>query len=65
MKSCQKTCENIQLSKINYLIEGDYEFLIDSINLFEKFFTFKEKGNFISMNLRMFFKKFIIPRKLD
>lgn len=65
LKHCKKTCEELQVSKINYIIEGDFEFLIDAINLFEKFYEFKESGNFISMKLRMFFKKFIIPRKLD
>lgn len=55
----------MNISKINWLIEGDFEFLIDAINLFEKFYDFKESGNFISMKLRMFFKKFLIPRKLD
>jgi len=47
------------------LIEGDFEFLIDAINLFEKFYDYKESGNFISMKLRLFFKKFLIPRKLN
>lgn len=47
------------------MIEGDFEFLIDAVNLFEKFYDFKESGNFISMKLRMFFKKFLIPRKLN
>lgn len=65
VKSCKTTCENIKLSKINVLLEGDYEFLIDAVNLFEKFFEYKESGNFISMKLRLFFKKFVIPRKLS
>ena len=64
LKYCKSTCEILQISKINYVIEGDFEFLIDATNLFEKFFQFKESGNFISMKLRMFFKKFTIPRKL-
>ena len=64
LKSCKSTCENIMLSKVNILFEGDFEFLIDAVNLFEKFFQFKESGNFISMKLRLFFKKFVIPRKL-
>lgn len=64
-KSCKTTCENVMLSKINVLLEGDYEFLIDAVNLFEKFFEYKESGNFISMKLRLFFKKFVIPRKLS
>lgn len=63
-KNCQHVCSKLSISKINWLIEGDFEFMIDAINLFEKFFEFKESGNFISMKLRMFFKKFLIPRKL-
>lgn len=62
---CKTTCENILLSKINVLFEGDFEFLMDAVNLFEKFFELKENGNFISMRLRLFFKKFVIPRKLS
>ena len=64
LKYCKPICEVLQVSKINYIIEGDFEFLIDATNLFDKFFEFKESGNFISMKLRMFFKKFTIPRKL-
>ncbi len=63
-ESCKETCQNIDLSKINGFVEGDFEFLIDAVNLFEKFFEYKESGNFISIKLRMFFKKFVIPRKL-
>lgn len=63
-KNCKNVCKVLNVSKINWLIEGDFEFLIDAINLFEKFFDYKESGNFISMKLRLFFKKFLIPRKL-
>lgn len=64
-KNCKNVCKNLNISKINWLIEGDFEFLIDAINLFEKFYDYKESGNFISMKLRLFFKKFLIPRKLN
>lgn len=64
LEVCKTTCENLMLSKINVLFEGDFEFLVDAVNLFEKFFEFKESGSFISMKLRLFFKKFVIPRKL-
>lgn len=64
-KNCKNVCKVLNVSKINWLIEGDFEFLIDAINLFEKFFDYKESGNFISMKLRLFFKKFLIPRKLN
>ena len=64
LKFCKSTCSNLQISKINVLFEGDFEFLIDAVNLFDKFFDYKESGNFISMKLRLFFKKFVIPRKL-
>lgn len=64
-KNCKNVCRELNVSKINWLIEGDFEFLIDAINLFEKFYEYKESGNFISMKLRLFFKKFLIPRKLN
>ena len=62
MKSCKEVCETLKLSKIIETIEGDFEFVIDSVNLFEKFFEFKESGSFISMKLRAFFKRFVVPR---
>lgn len=65
LKHCKTTCENIMISKVNVLFEGDFEFLMDAINIFEQFFEHKEKGDFISMKLRLFFKKFVIPRKLN
>lgn len=64
LKYCNKTCSHIMIARINYLFEGDYEFLIDAVNLFEKFFEYKETGNFMSMKLRMFFKKYKMPRML-
>jgi len=65
LKKCASTCKQIFLSKITFLFEGDFEFLMDAVNIFEDFFKRKEDGNFISMKLRLFFKKFVIPRKLS
>lgn len=65
LKSCQSTCEQLKISKIVDLIEGDFEFLIDAVNLFEKFFELKESGNLVSMKLRKFFQRFVVPRKLS
>ena len=62
LKSCKPVCESIKLSKVIETIEGDFEFVIDAVNLFEKFFEFKESGSFISMKLRSFFKRFVVPR---
>ena len=62
LKSCKPVCETLKLSKVIETIEGDFEFVIDSVNLFEKFFEFKESGSFISMKLRAFFKRFVVPR---
>lgn len=64
LKSCQSTCQQLKISKIVDLIEGDFEFLIDAVNLFEKFFELKESGHLVSMKLRKFFSKFVVPRKL-
>ena len=62
LKNCKDVCQTLKLSKIIETIEGDFEFVIDSVNLFEKFFEFKESGSFISMKLRAFFKRFVVPR---
>lgn len=64
MRYCQSTCNQLTFSKVNFLFEGDYEFMLDAANLFEKFFEFKETGHFMSMKLRLFFKKFKVPRML-
>lgn len=64
MKSCSNTCSELKMSKMSSLIEGDFEFLIDGVNLFEKFFELKESGNLVSMKLRKFFQKFVIPRRM-
>jgi hypothetical protein len=61
-KNCKKMCESMKISKVIETIEGDFEFVIDAVNLFEKFFEFKESGSFISMKLRAFFKRFVVPR---
>ena len=39
------TCKRIDLSKISTLFEGDFNFLVDAVNLFEKFYEFKEAGS--------------------
>lgn len=62
LKQCKNMCESLKISKVIETIEGDFEFVIDAVNLFEKFFEFKESGSFISMKLRAFFKRFVVPR---
>lgn len=61
LRYCKPICEKITFSKIVILIQGDFEFLGDAANLFEKFYDFKETGNFVSTKLRNFFKRFVIP----
>ena len=61
-KNCKNICKQLNVSKINSFIEGDFEFIIDAVNIFEKFYENRESGNFISMKLRMFFKKFMVPK---
>lgn len=65
LNKCEKVCEKIHFSKITQMIDGDYEFLNESVSLFEKYFDYKETGNFISSKLRAFFKGMTLPRKLD
>ena len=60
LKHCKLTCAELNLSKVVSLIQGDYEFFMDAVNLFQKFFDFQETGNFISTKLRTFFKNHVI-----
>ena len=59
-QNCKPICEKLTVSKIIVLVQGDFEFLMDAANLFEKFYDFKETGNFVSAKLRNFFKKFVV-----
>lgn len=61
LRYCRPICEKITVSKIIAVMQGDFEFMIDAANLFEKFYDFKETGNFISTRLRRFFRRFVVP----
>lgn len=63
MKYCKQTCAQLNFSKINTLLQGDLDFLNDSLNLFKKFFEFQESGNFVSTRLRKFFKNNVVEVK--
>lgn len=60
LRNCRPMCEKLTVSKISTQIQGDFEFMIDAANLFEKFYDFKETGNFISAKLKKFFKRFVV-----
>lgn len=60
LRNCRPMCEKLTVSKISTQIQGDFEFMIDAANLFEKFYDFKETGNFISTKLKKFFKRFVV-----
>ncbi len=38
------------------LISGDYNFILDAVNLFNKFFEYTETGSIVSTKLRNFFQ---------
>ena len=64
LKSCKDVCDTISLSKINTVIEGDFDFIMDAVNIFDKMINNREKGNYISYKMRTFFQSFVVPRKL-
>jgi hypothetical protein len=57
MKYCKATCGKLNISRIATLLQGDLDFLTDTLNLFKKFFEFRESGNFVSNKIRKFFKE--------
>lgn len=54
---CKSICDRIYFSKIVDLIEGDFDFLTVSVNLFERYFRQRETGRLVSNDLRSFFKQ--------
>lgn len=62
--SCMPLCQQIAFNEVIPMAEGDFVFLMNAVNLFEKFFEYQETGKFISMKLRLFFKKFEIPKTM-
>ena len=61
---CQPLCKQLSINQIIPIAEGDFVFLNNAVTLFEKFFSYQERGQFISMKLRLFFKKFEIPKTM-
>lgn len=61
---CKTTCERIKYSKVTTLMEGDFDFLIETANYFYNFYFIKESGSFVSPSLRKIFKSFIPERML-
>lgn len=58
VSSCSKICERFSISNIMSFIDGNPVFLMNTLNFFERFFKNRETGNFISMKIRSFYKKF-------
>lgn len=63
-KDCKPLCDQMSISDIIPVAEGDSVFLTNAINLFERFFEYQEQGKFISMKLRLFFQRFHIPKTM-
>lgn len=57
-RHCRPVCERLSLARVVTLVQGDFDFLDDAANLFEKFHAFRESGNFLSPKLRAFFARF-------
>jgi hypothetical protein len=54
----------MSVNEVIPMAEGDFVFLNNAVTLFEKFFSYQERGEFISMKLRLFFKRFEIPKSM-
>ena len=63
-KDCKPLCDQMSISDIIPVAEGDSVFLTNAVSLFEKFFEYQEKGKLVSMKLRLFFKRFEIPKTM-
>jgi hypothetical protein len=64
MTNCNLLCQQMSVNEVIPMAEGDFVFLNNAVTLFEKFFSYQERGEFISMKLRLFFKRFEIPKSM-
>lgn len=58
-------CQKINLSHVSTVAEGDFEFLLNTLLLFEKLLNSSEVGKYISFKMRRFYKNFQPPKVLE
>ena len=56
-KVCKDLCMNLKISNINKLIEGDFDFLMRTVDMFEYFLKYKEKSVDYSLKFQQFLNK--------
>lgn len=56
---CKPICEKVQLSKVFQEVEGDLEFMNETLALFEKNMAIEEDGYIASSKQRSFYKKIL------
>lgn len=57
-KVCQPICERMSQANLNPIIDGDSLFLTNTVNFFEKFYKNREVGEFVSIEMRRYYKRF-------
>jgi hypothetical protein len=57
-KVCRDICRKFSISNLIPWADGDSNFLINTVNFFERFFKNREVGEFISIEMRRYYKRF-------
>lgn len=55
---CHKICQKLSLVNLMPWVDGDSNFLINTVNFFDRFFRNQEVGEFISFEMRSFYRRF-------
>lgn len=55
---CKPICQRFSISNLMPWMDGDSAFLMNTVNFFERFFKNREVGEFISIEMRSFYKRF-------
>lgn len=55
---CKPICRKFSISNLIPWADGDSNFLLNTVNFFERFFKNREIGDFISIEMRRYYKRF-------
>lgn len=58
MRVCGRICSSFSISNLIPWADGDSIFLTNTINFFERFYRNREVGDFISIEMRSYYKRF-------
>lgn len=64
-RACQRLCNKVHFASLTELIDGDIAFIEEVVNLFSKENFNQERGRFITMQMRDYYKRYQLIKTLN